>query len=73
MHRIGNKYKRVSKLTGKEDIYLLCTTCFYDAILINIETGRCWRTSTRVSSINEITQEEFEEIAGEYHINFEKI
>ena len=38
--------------------------CFVS--LVNIETGRAWTIAKRVSSINNITDEEFKEITGSH-------
>lgn len=61
MHKIGDRYTRN---IDNRFIYLLCTTDFYNVSLVNIESGRCWRTSKRVDDIGDITEEEFKEITG---------
>lgn len=67
-HKVGNFYREESS----GEVYILVTTDGTDMLLVCLNDGCRWGKATKVSSIYDITQSEFDE-ASEYEGDFTKI
>ena len=67
-HKVGNFYRE----EGNEEIYILVTTNGTDMLLSCLNDGFRWGKATKVSSIYDITQSEFD-TSSEYKGDFTKI
>ena len=67
-HKVGNFYREESS----GEVYILVTTDGTDILLSCLNDGFRWGKATKVSSINDITQSEFD-VSSEYEGDFTKI